>query len=203
MNKFLIFLIAALVAWFYFHTPAGARYYSTEEAEFDVKVVTASATHTGGAKMHYGGTTTFNGLEYHKFTFVFEPKLAMPDEYLFTRLTENGIYARTFSPNKPAPEYPVIAFPLRSGNKWHDMINGYVRENTLVNIGSCYTPAKTYRRCLHIQSRATTPGYEESRTTVYAPDVGLVLMDYKNHRSRRSIEMVRKPGNHQQSGTTK
>jgi hypothetical protein len=197
MKTILGFLIGVFAAWFYFHTPptpAASRYYSTREALFDVTVATPNSLYSGTAKMQYGGTATFNGFEYHKFTFVFEPKLGMPDEYLFTRLTEDGIYARTFAPKKEAPEYPIVPFPLKAGHKWHDMINGYVRENRMLRIQSLETSTKVYPQCVHIQSSAHYGRTSESRTTVYAPDVGLVKMLYSNASEKRSIEMVRKAG---------
>jgi hypothetical protein len=197
MKAILGFLIGAFVVWLYFHappTPVPSRYYSTKDALFDVTVATPNSLYSGTAKLTYGGTATFNGFEYHKFTFVFEPKLGIPDEYLFTRLTKDGIYARTIAPKKEAPEYPIVAFPLRAGNEWNDMIHGYVRTNRMLRIQSLETSTKVYSQCVHIQSSAHYERTTESRTTVYAPDVGLVKLFYTNSRAKRSIEMVRKAG---------
>ncbi|QIF03644.1 hypothetical protein [Roseimicrobium sp. ORNL1] len=197
MKTILGFLIGAFFVWFYLHTPPipeASRYYSIKEALFDVTVATPNSLYSGTAKMQYGGTVTFNGIEYHKFTFVFEPKLGMPDEYLFTRLTEDGIYARTFAPKKEAPEYPLVPFPLRAGNEWQDMINGYVRKNRMLRIQSLETSTKVYPQCVHIQSSGHYDRTAMSRTTVYAPDVGLVKMHYTSGGEKRSIEMVRKAG---------
>lgn len=197
MKTILGFLIGAFTVWFYLHTPPtpeASRYYSTRGAKFDVTVATPNSLYSGTAKMHYGGTVTFNGFEYHKFTFVFEPKLGIPDEYLFTRLTEDGIYARTVAPKKEAPEYPIVRFPLMAGTEWQDMIHGYVRKNRMLRIQPFETATKIYPQCVHIQSSAHYDKTSEHRTTVYAPDVGLVKVLYTNSREKRSIEMVRKAG---------
>jgi hypothetical protein len=197
MKTILGFLIGAFAAWFYFHTPPipeASRYYGTREALFDVTVATPNSLYSGTAKMQYGGTATFNGFEYHKFTFVFEPKLGMPDEYLFTRLTESGIYARTFAPKKEAPEYPILPFPLRTGSEWNDMIYGYVRKNKISRIESLETSTKVYPQCVHIVSSGHFGGSSGHLTRVYAPDLGLVKMHYTNAREKRSVEMVRKAG---------
>ena len=190
MKKLALLATIAAVVWYFFHTPDDSRYFSTKEAVYSVMVLNGNAMLNGKAQLYYGGTQVIKGIEYHKFATIFDPHLGIPNEYLLTRLTENGIFARAMDNRENAPEYPLLSFPINRGIEWYDQLRGYWLHSRTFRIGSCATPSKTYHQCVHVVASRNLGELHENRTTVYAPDVGLVKMSYSDR--NRTIEITRR-----------
>lgn len=196
MKTFAFLTIVAAVVWYFSRTSPGdgvadSRYFSTKEGTFDVVIQNGVSEIHGEAKLHYGGTTVVGGTEYHKFATVFEPQLKIPTERVLTRVDESGIYSRIMDNQEDRAEYAVLTFPIDPRSEWRDHLRGYWLENQAHPLNSCWTPHKVYRQCVRVSSKGRLGRLHENRTTVYAPDVGLVKLTFFD--SKRNIEMTRRP----------